>query len=50
MSLNRPQKHFIKFTVPQQLKQQLERLAQARNISLAALLRLIASEYIKQKG
>ncbi|MCB9437285.1 MAG: hypothetical protein H6673_09895 [Anaerolineales bacterium] len=40
----------IKCLAPQPLKADLERLAQSRNISLAALLRLILSEYVRQKG
>lgn len=40
----------IKCMAPQSLKTDLERLAQARNISLSALLRLILSEYVRQKG
>jgi predicted transcriptional regulator len=40
----------IKCLAPEELKRELERLAQARNISLSALLRLILSEYVKQKG
>ena len=40
----------IKCLAPRQLKTDLEHLAEARNISLSALLRLILTEYIKQKS
>ena len=38
----------MKFLAPRVLKQQLEALARERNISLSALMRLIASEYVKR--
>lgn len=41
---------FIKFVAPVELKDNLQQLANARNISLSALIRLILSEYIKNKG
>lgn len=40
----------IKFYAPLDLKDELLRLAVQRNISLSALIRLIVSEYIKNKG
>ena len=48
--IHNPLKHetHIKFLVPRLLKQQLEALARERNISLSALLRLIASDYVKR--
>jgi hypothetical protein len=39
---------FIKFVVPVDLKQNLQQLANERNITLSSLLRLIASEYVKR--
>jgi len=39
----------VKLYLPTLLKQELESLAQSRNIPLSALLRLIATEYIRQK-
>jgi hypothetical protein len=41
---------FVKFRAPETLKEDLERLARGRNVSLSALLRLVLSEYVKQKG
>jgi hypothetical protein len=38
----------IKFLAPRELKRALRELAEERNISLAALLRLITSEYVKR--
>ena len=38
----------IKFVAPEELKCALQELANERNISLSALLRLIASEYLKR--
>ena len=38
----------IKFGAPHQLKRALQALADERNIALSALLRLIASEYVKR--
>jgi hypothetical protein len=40
----------IKFVAPRELKGALQALANERNITLSALLRLIASEYVKRKG
>jgi len=40
----------IKCAAPRKLKADLEALAKARNISLSALLRLVLTEYIKQKS
>lgn len=40
----------IKFVCPPSLKSQLQKLAEARNISLSALVRLILTEYVKTKG
>jgi predicted transcriptional regulator len=38
----------IKFVSPEELKQALQKLANERNITLSALLRLITSEYVKR--
>ena len=38
----------IKFVAPAALKRALQELADERNITLSALLRLIASEYVKR--
>jgi hypothetical protein len=38
----------VKFLVSQELKQRLQQLADERNISLSALMRLITSEYVKR--
>lgn len=43
------QEERVKFLVPRGLKTSLQRLADERNISLSALMRLIASEYIKRQ-
>ena len=40
----------IKFVSPDKLKRALQHLADERNIALSALLRLIASEYVKRNG
>jgi hypothetical protein len=40
----------VKLYLPNELKRALENLAQSRNIPLSALLRLIATDYIRQKG
>jgi hypothetical protein len=40
----------IKFGAPGKLKRALQELANERNIALSALLRLIASEYVKRAG
>ena len=50
MTPHRPQNTPIKFMAPQPLKTQLAHLAQSRNVSMAALIRLILTEYLKQKG
>lgn len=39
----------IKFVVPVNLKTEAQRLADQRNISLSALLRLVLSEYVRHK-
>jgi hypothetical protein len=39
----------IKFVAPASLKQALQGLANERNITLSALLRLITSEYVRRK-
>ena len=39
----------IKFVAPADLKQALQALANERNITLSALLRLISSEYLKRQ-
>jgi len=51
MSLNSPQisETVIKFFVPNKLKQQLQELADDRGLTLSALMRLIATDYIKLK-
>lgn len=38
----------IKFVAPEALKQALQTLANERNITLSALLRLIASDYVRR--
>jgi len=38
----------IKFVTPTDLKQDLQKLANERNIALSSLLRLIASDYVKR--
>ena len=38
----------IKFVAPEALKEALQALANDRNITLSALLRLLASEYIRR--
>jgi len=38
----------IKFVAPIELKQDLQKLANERNIALSSLLRLIASDYVKR--
>jgi hypothetical protein len=38
----------VKFYAPKELKEALQKLADERNITLSALLRLIASEYVKR--
>ena len=38
----------IKFVAPIDLKQDLQQLANERNIALSSLLRLIASDYVKR--
>ena len=38
----------IKFNAPEELKQTLQNLANERNITLSAFLRLITSEYAKR--
>jgi hypothetical protein len=40
----------IKFVAPGALKRALQALANERNITLSALLRLITSEYVKRNG
>jgi len=38
----------IKFVAPEMLKETLQVLANERNITLSALLRLVTSEYVKR--
>jgi hypothetical protein len=38
----------IKFVAPDELKRELQTLANERNITLSALLRLVTSEYVKR--
>ena len=40
----------IKFVAPIELKRELQMLANERNITLSALLRLVMSEYLKRDG
>jgi hypothetical protein len=40
----------LKLFVPFELKDTLQRLAAARNVSLSSLVRLILTEYTKSKG
>ena len=51
MSLTSPQlsETVIKLLVPYSLKQQLQKLADERGLTLSALMRLIATDYIKLK-
>lgn len=39
----------VKFLLPRDLKRSLQQMADERNISLSALLRLITSEYVKRQ-
>lgn len=39
----------VKFLTPEDLKRALQDLADERNITLSALLRLMASEYVKRQ-
>ena len=39
----------IKFVAPEELKESLQKLANERNITLSALLRLVVSEYVRRK-
>lgn len=43
-------KELIKFLAPRKLKRALLNLADDRNITLSALLRLVTSEYIKRQN
>jgi predicted transcriptional regulator len=45
---NKRNETYIKFRVPDDLKEGLQQLADERNIALSSLLRLIASEYVKR--
>jgi len=38
----------IRFVAPEKLRRDLQELANERNITLSALLRLIASEYVRR--
>ena len=38
----------VRFVTPEKLKNDLQTLANERNITLSALLRLISSEYVKR--
>lgn len=44
------QEERVKFLAPRTLKSRLQRLADERNISLSALMRLITSEYVKRNS
>ena len=46
---NRNKKTTMKVVVPVDLKGALQLLAEERNITLSALLRLISSEYVKRQ-
>jgi ribbon-helix-helix CopG family protein len=46
---NLTEEAFVKFFLPRRVKAQLQELAEARSLSLSALLRLIVTEYIKNK-
>lgn len=51
MSQNRRKQineELIKFVAPASLKSRLQRLADERHITLSALLRLLASEYVRR--
>ena len=49
---NNKKKHdaLIKFHAPTDLKQKAQQLAEQRNISLAALLRLVLTDYLRDKA
>lgn len=53
-SLDPPMAHkndtVIKFTAPGDLKEEVQELAAERHLSLAAFIRLILTEYLKNKG
>jgi hypothetical protein len=38
----------VRFVAPRKLRNELQELANERNIALSALLRLIATEYVKR--
>jgi hypothetical protein len=40
----------LKFTAPSSLKDKAQQLAEQRNLSLAAFLRLVLTEYVKNKS
>ena len=40
----------IKFVAPDELKRDLQELAEERNIALSALLRLVTTEYVKRNN
>jgi antitoxin component of RelBE/YafQ-DinJ toxin-antitoxin module len=50
MTQSTPTKTYIKVHVPTTLKVKLRQLAEQRGVSISSLLRLIANEYIKNKG
>ncbi len=45
---HRKKEELVKFLVPQSLKVSLQALADERNVSLSALMRLITTEYVKR--
>lgn len=45
---NKKNETIIKFNAPESLKNNLQELANERNIALSSLLRLISSEYVKR--
>ena len=47
---NQTSKTTLKVVVPEELKGALQEMAHERNISLSALLRLIASTYVKRNN
>jgi len=47
---NNKNEALIKFVAPVVLKEELQKLANERNISLSSLIRLITSEYLKRNS
>ena len=40
----------VKFLVPRDLKSSLQKLADERNVSLSALMRIITTQYVKRNN